>query len=73
MCLCVYPRRGDGPVALQARCVPDLGFDGEGVQLDSPRAELDADSGATVVVELVLREAGQEVALSHPGLSYQNH
>ncbi len=71
--MCVYPRWGDSPVALQPGCVPDLGFDGVGVQLNSPRAELDADGGATVVIELILGEARQKVALSYARLPYQNH
>lgn len=71
--MCVYPRWGDSPVALQPCCVPDLGFYGEGVQLNSPRAELDTDGGATVVMELILSEAGQKVALSYARLPDQNH
>lgn len=50
-----------------------MSFDGEVVQLDGPRAELHADGGAAVVQELILGEAGQEVALSHTGLPDQNH
>lgn len=70
---CLYPRWGDGPVALQPCCIPDLGFDGEVFQLNSPRAELHADGGAAVVIELIFSEARQKVALSYAGLPYQNH
>lgn len=73
VCVCVYPRWGDSPVALQPCCVPDLGFDGEVVQLNGPCAELDADGGATVVIELILSESRQQVALSNARLPYQNH
>lgn len=69
----VYPRRSDGPVALQSSRVPDLGFDGILVQLNSPCAELNADGGATVVSELIFCEAGQKVALSYARLAYQHH
>lgn len=73
MCLCVNPRWGDGPVTLQPCCIPDLGLDGEVVQLNGSRAELHSDGGAAVVVELILGEAGQKVALPHTGLPDQNH
>lgn len=68
--VCVYPRWGDSSVALKPRCVPDLGFDGEVVQLNSPCAELHADGGATVMIELIFCEARQKVALSYAGLPY---
>lgn len=73
VCVCVYPRWGDRPVALKSCRVPDLGFDGVLVQLNRPGAELHTDGGATVVVELIFGEARQEVTLPNPGLSYQNH
>lgn len=69
VCNCVHPRWGDGPVALQPCCVPDLSFDGEVVQLNGPRAELHPDGGATVVVELILGEASEKVALSYARLA----
>lgn len=70
VCLWVYPRWGDSPVALQPCCVPDLGFDDEVVQLNRPCAELHSDGGATVVVELIFSEAGEKVAFSYTRLSY---
>lgn len=73
LCVCVYPRWGDSPVALQPRCVPDLGLDSGVVQLDGPGAELHADGGATIVVELIFSKAGQKVALPHAGLPDQNN
>lgn len=69
----MYPRWGDRPVALKSCRVPDLGFDGVVVQLNRPGAELHANGGTTVMVELIFGEARQEVTLSYPGLSYQNH
>ena len=70
VCVCVYPRWGNSPVALQPCSVPDLSFDDEAVQLNSPRAELHADGGATVMIELILGEASQKVALSYSRLTY---
>lgn len=64
------PRWGDGPVALEPGCVPDLGFDGVVLQLNGPRAELHANGGATFVIKLILSEARQKVALSYARLSY---
>ena len=69
----VYPRGGDGPVALQAGRVPDLGLDGVGVQLNRPCAELHPDGGAAVQGELVLGESRQQVGLAHARLSDQHH
>lgn len=66
-------RRCDGPVSLQPGRVPDLSLDGEAVDLHRPRAELHPDGGAAVMVELVFGEARQQVALSDPRLSDQNH
>ena len=73
ICVCVYPRWGDGPVALQPRRVPDLSFDGEVIQLNCPRAELHTDGCAAVVSELIFGEAGQNVAFSYTRLPDQNH
>lgn len=73
MCVCVYPRWGNSPVALKSCGVPDLSFDGVLVQLNRPGAELHANGGATVMVELIFGEARQEVTLSYPWLPYQNH
>lgn len=70
VCMCVYPRWGNSPIALQPCSVPDLSFDDETVQLNSPRAELHTDSGTTIVIELILREASQKVALSYSRLTY---
>lgn len=72
-CMRVNSRWGDGPVALQPRCVPDLSLDGEVIHLDRPRAELNTDGGATLVVKLILGEARQEVAFSYTRLPDQNN
>lgn len=63
-------RRSDGPVSLQPGRVPDLGLDGEAVELHCPRAELHPDGCATVMVELVFGEARQQVALPYTRFSY---
>lgn len=57
-----YSRRSDGPVSFQAGRIPDLGLDGEAVELHRPCAELHTDGCAAVMVELVFREAGQQIA-----------
>ena len=64
--------RGDGAVALLAGGVPDLRFDGFGVDLDAAGGELDADGGLAVEVELVAREAGKEVGFSDAGVADQD-
>lgn len=66
-------RRCDGPVPLKPGCVPDLGLDDEAVELHCPSTELHSDGCATVVVKLVFGETGQQVTLSNPRLSNQNH
>ena len=82
VCVCVYvgpqfhtdySRRGDGPVPLQPSRVPDLSLDYETFQLNCACAELHPDGGAAVVVELVLGEAGEQVALANARLTYKNH
>jgi hypothetical protein len=62
-------RGGDGAVAFLAGRVPDLGFDCFGVDLDGASGELDADGRLGVEVELVAREAAEEVGLSDAGVS----
>jgi len=52
-------RRSDGAVALLACRVPDLGFDGLGVDLDGASGELDADGRFTVEVEFIASESGE--------------
>jgi hypothetical protein len=64
--------RGDGAVALLASCIPDLGLDGLGVDLDGAGRELDSDGGLGVDVELVAGESAQKVGLSDAGVSDQD-
>lgn len=49
--------RGDGAVTFLACRVPDLGFDGFGIDLDGAGGELDADGGFAVEVEFVAGES----------------
>ncbi len=56
---------GDGPVALLARGVPDLGFDAGGLEVDCLGGEFNSDGGFGFVGELVFLEAGQQVGLAH--------
>lgn len=65
-----HSRGSDGPVPFQPGRVPDLGLDGEAVELYRPCAELHPNGCASVVVELVLGEAGQHIALAYTGFSY---
>jgi hypothetical protein len=60
---------GDGAIALLAGGIPDLGFDGLGVDLDGARGELDPDGRFGVEVEFVAGEAGEEVGFSDAGIS----
>lgn len=61
---------GDGAVALLARRVPDLGFDGLIVDLDAAGRELYADGGLAVEVELIARESREQVRLADAAVSY---
>lgn len=65
--------RRNSPVPLLACCVPDLGFDRLGVDLDAACRELDADGRLGVEVELVACEAAQQVGFTDPGISDQDH
>lgn len=64
---------GDGAVAFLAGGVPDLGFDGFGVDLDGAGGEFDADGGLAVEVEFVAGETGEEVRFPDAGVSYEYH
>ncbi len=48
---------GDSTVAFLPCCIPDLGFDGLGVDLDGAGCELDADGGFAVKIEFVAGES----------------
>ena len=50
--------RGDGPVPLLPRRVPNLGLDGLAVHLDRPCGELYSDCGLRLQIELIPREPG---------------
>ena len=60
---------GDGAVAFLARRVPDLGFDGLGIDLDGAGCEFDADGGFGVKVEFVASESGEQVGFPDAGVS----
>jgi hypothetical protein len=61
--------RRNGAVPLLACCVPDLSLDRLGVNLDGTRGELDADGRLGVEVELVAREAAEQVGFTNPGVA----
>jgi hypothetical protein len=63
---------GDGAVALLASCIPDLGLDGLGVDLDRPRGKLNADGGLGVDVELVSCETAEQVGFTDARISDQD-
>ena len=60
---------GDGTVAFLPGGVPDLRFDGLGVDLDGARGEFDADGRFAVEVEFVAGETREEVGFSDAGVS----
>ncbi len=49
----------DGAVAFLARRVPDLGFDGLGIDLNGAGCEFDADGGFGVEVEFIAGKSGE--------------
>lgn len=61
--------RSDGAIAFLACGVPDLSFDGLGVDLDGAGCELDPDSRLAVEIEFVAGEAGEQVRFSNAGIS----
>ena len=63
---------GDGAVTFLARRVPDLGFDGLGVDLDGAGREFDADGGFGVEVELVAGEAAEQVGFPNAAVTYKD-
>lgn len=60
---------GDGAVAFLASCVPDLGFDCFGVDLDGSGGEFDANGGLAVEIEFVAGESREKVGFSDAGVS----
>lgn len=70
---CGYLRWGDGTIPLQSGCVPNLGFNREAIQVQSPCTELHTNSGPAVMVELVLSKARKQVALAYARFPYENH
>lgn len=50
-------RGSDGPVAFLPCRVPDLGFDGLGIDLDGAGCELDTDGGFAVKIEFIAGES----------------
>lgn len=69
----LHSRWRDGPVALLAGCVPDLGLHRLAVHLDAARGELDSDGAFALQVELVSGETGQQVTLSHTRVANKDH
>lgn len=65
--------RGDGPIALLAGSVPDLGLDGLPLGLDRFGRELDADGRLGLQVELVAGKAGEEVGLADARVADQDN
>lgn len=65
--------RGDGPVALLTRGIPNLRLDGLGVDLDGASRELDTDGRLGVQVELVAGESAQQVGLADTGVSDEDN
>lgn len=61
--------RCDGAVALLAGCIPNLGLDGLGVDLNRSGSKLNADSGLGIEVEFVSGESAQQVGFADAGVS----
>jgi hypothetical protein len=61
--------RGDGAVSFLSSSVPNLSFDGLGVDLDGPSSKLDTDCRLGIEVELVAGESAQEVGFTNAGVS----
>ena len=73
-------RRGDRPIPLLARRVPNLGFDPRAVVRDkSPRRELHTHrrlvsvNKRIVPVHLLLRIIGEEIRLAHPTVPHEHN
>ena len=65
--------RRDGPVPFLAGRVPDLGLDRLRVDLDRAGCKLDADGGLAVQVELVAREAAEQVGFANARITDENN
>ena len=63
---------GDSAVALLAGGIPDLRFDGLGVDLDGASRKLDTDCRLGVEVELVAGESAQQVGFTNARVSDQD-
>jgi hypothetical protein len=64
---------GDSTVSFLAGGIPDLGFNGFGVDLNAARGKFDADGRLGIEIEFVASEAREEVGLSYTGVSDQDH
>lgn len=69
----IHSRWRDCSVALLSCCVPNLSFYSFAIHLDASSSELYTDGALALQVELVAREAGQQVALPDSGVSDQHH
>jgi len=70
---CASVVRGrDRTVSLLASCVPDLGFDGLGVDLDATGREFDADGRLGVEVEFVAGESAEQVGFTDARVTDQD-
>ena len=65
-------RGGDGSIALLTSCIPDLCFDGLGINLDGPCGELNPNGGLGVKIELVACETTQEIRFADTGVTNED-
>ena len=63
----------DGSVTFLSSRVPDMSFDGFGVDLDGARCELDSDCRLGVQIELISGESTQQVGLPDTRVSNKHH
>jgi hypothetical protein len=63
----------DGAVSFLSSSIPDLGFDGLGVDLDAAGRKLYADCGLAVEIEFVAGESREKVGFSDARVTDENH
>jgi len=62
-------RRGDRTIPFLTRCVPNLRFNGLGVDLNGACCEFNTDGRLGVEVELIASETAEQVRFTNTGVS----
>ena len=63
----------DGTVAFLPRCVPDLGFDSFGIDLDGAGCKFDPNGGFGVEVEFIASKSWEQVRFTDTTVPNENH